>query len=159
MKKLSLDLYCPADNQPQIKHLGCDFSQDFTTPKFQLVLTHVMCSSVLTIAYGDPSSVPSCQRLSCQVLKLMVQKNTSLLCLLYDVCQPTYCSLYPTSNKTRQTKVYKPNPSLLQMVSGTALQATASNKFFSYLSWYANIQYTVIRITSHPQTAPSFIAS
>lgn len=56
--------------------------------------------------------------------------------------------------------VYEPNPSLLQMVSGMALQATASKLILlSLVLACQHIKHPAIRITSNPQMAPICISS
>lgn len=143
----------------QIKHLGCDVSQDFTPPKFQLVLTCVMSSSVLTTVYGDPGLSSKLPKAILPGPQLMVQKNMGLLWLLYHICQPTYCTLYTTSNKTRQTMFTNPTQaSCKQSVERLSRRRLQINPSLTYLSWHANIKYLVIRITSNPQTAPRCIA-
>lgn len=87
-----------------------------------------MCSSVLTIVYGDSG-------LSSQLPKAILpgpqanspkEHGSSVTPVSH---QSTYTlHTRPHLKQDQTNNVYKPNPSLLQTVSGTALQVTASNK-------------------------------
>lgn len=89
--------------------------------------------SVLTIVYGDPG-------LSAQLPKAILPGSQASGPKEYgsSVTPVTHLSTYilhtvPQFKHDQTNNGYKPNPSLLQMVSGTALRAEASNKSFSCL--------------------------
>lgn len=92
-----------------------------------------MCSSVLTTVCGDPG-------LSAQLPKAILTGPQANDPKEYgsSVTPVSHLSTYilqtvPHFKQDQTNNVYKPNPSLLQMVSSTALQAAASNKSFSCL--------------------------